>query len=37
MAFDADKQLLYTAGGLVSANKLTVIDVQSGNKVILSQ
>ena len=37
MAFDADKQLLYTAGGFVSANMLTVIDVQSGNKVILSR
>src|SRR5690606_34616901 len=37
MVFDADKQLLYTVGGFVSANKLAVIDVQRGSKVILSQ
>lgn len=37
MAFDADKQLLYTVGGITWANKLTVIDVQSGSKVVLSQ
>lgn len=36
MAFDADKQLLYTAGGFGSLQKISVIDVQTGNKVLLA-
>lgn len=37
MAFDAEKQLIYTAGGYLIDNRLNVIDAQSGGLVTISQ